>query len=82
MRVSGGTVGTGSGVAVPVGVGGAASVDVIVGMAVGPSEMGSPLQAAMTSAIRGPNMVRKGFMGVLILVKRRRVNGRNLYAPP
>jgi len=75
MRVSGGTVGTGRGVAVPVGGGGAAGVDVAEGVAVGPRESGSPLQAVRASAISSPKAVRKCFMGVLILVNRRRVNG-------
>jgi hypothetical protein len=51
-------------------------VDVVVGVAVGPSAMGSPLQAVRTSAMNSPDMVRRGFMGVLILVNGGGVNGR------
>ena len=80
MRISGGTVGTGTGVAVLVGGGVADGVEVAEGVAVGPRDTGKLLQAVRASAIRSPKVVRKRFMGVLILVNRRRVNGREALA--
>jgi hypothetical protein len=57
-------------VAVPVGSGVVSGVDVAEGLTVGPMEMGRPLQAVRTSAIMSPKMVRKCFIGVLILVNK------------
>jgi hypothetical protein len=79
MRASGGTVGTGGGVAVSVGVGGTAGVDVADGIGVDPKEKGRLLQAVRANAITSPNRVRRSFMGVLILVNGGGVNGRNLH---
>jgi hypothetical protein len=73
-------VGTGSGVAVPVGKGGASGVYVAEGALVAPTEigMGKPLQAVKTEAIRSPKRTRRWFIGVLILVKWRGVNGQGV----
>ena len=75
MRVSGATVGKGTGVAVPVGGGGDSGVKVAKGVAVGPMEIGTPMQAVNTSANMSPKMIWRRFMEVLILVKWRGVNG-------
>jgi hypothetical protein len=66
-------------VAVPVGSGVFSGVDVAEGVTVGPMDIGKLLQAVRTSAIRSPKEVRKCFIGVLILVNNRRVNGKGVY---
>jgi hypothetical protein len=73
-------VGIGKGVAVPVGAGGASGVYVAEGVLVCLMETGRGklLQAVKTKANRSPKRTRRWFIGVLILVKWRGVNGQGV----
>jgi hypothetical protein len=73
--MSGATVGSGRGVAVPVGGGGTSGVNVTDGVPVGPIAIGMPLQAVSTRASKSPKKLRMRFMRVLILVNKGGVNG-------